>query len=219
MKKKCARAAAELIKNGMTVGFGGGSTVGLLLEEAAAAGLKLQAVTPSMETEELCRSYHIPVLALGAVDRVDIAFDGCDELDHNFCALKSCGGIHTREKLVAAMADKYVILSDESKYFPALPFKFPVAAEVLPAARAYVKQRLETLGAVVTERHCSNKMGLTVTDDGNYLLDAKFLPPADIEAFSQELDAIPGIVGHSLFCGLIAGAVIAGKNDVRVIWK
>ena len=126
MKRTCAKKAFELVKDGMTVGLGGGSTVGFLIEELEAAGTKIWAVTPSQDTMELCIKHHIPVMPLEMIDHVDIAFDGCDELDVELNALKSCGGIHVREKIVAAMATDYVLLGDENKYHDKLEFAYPV---------------------------------------------------------------------------------------------
>ncbi len=217
MKKKCAKEAVKLIKAGMIVGFGGGSTVAYMIAEAADLQLDIQAVTPSMDTKELCRKYKIPVISLSDVDKIDIAFDGCDELDYQLNALKSCGGIHTREKLVAAMAKKYILLADESKFFERLQFEYPVTVEVLPCARSYVKNSLEIIGAKVIERHCANKAGLTITDDGNYLMEAQFKNSEDLKVLDQKLNAMAGIVGHGLFYSIASGAIIAGKEDIRMI--
>ncbi|WP_303168825.1 ribose-5-phosphate isomerase RpiA [[Ruminococcus] lactaris] len=217
MKKKCAEKAAKMIKDGMIVGLGGGSTVGFLIEELAGSGKKIQAVTPSMDTEELCREHGIEVLPLSRIAKIDIAFDGCDELDQNFNALKSCGGIHTREKLVADMAEDYILLADETKYYENLPFAYPVTVEVLPCARSYVKEELQKLGAEVTERHCSNKTGLTVTDDGNYLMEAKFSNVEDAEQLNHALNAMSGVVGHGFFYQVASGAIITGKNEVKIL--
>ena len=214
MKKKCAIEAANTIKDGMVVGLGGGSTVAFLIEELAKSGKQVQAVTPSMNTEELCRKYHISVIPLAMTEKIDIAFDGCDELDYDLNALKSCGGIHTREKLVADMAEQYILLADEAKYYEQLPFDYPVTVEVLPCARAYVKKQLELLGAEVTERMCANKTGLTITDDGNYLMEAKFSEKPDIEKLDVQLNGMSGIVGHGLFYKKAYGAIIAGKEEV-----
>ncbi len=221
MKKKCAIAALNMIKDGMTVGFGGGSTVALLIEEVKNSGMKVTAVTPSMDTKELLVQAGIPVLSTDSVSAVDVAFDGCDEVDESLHALKSCGGIHTREKLIACMAEDYVLLADESKFFTKLPFAYPVCVEVIPSATAYVKARLEALGAEVTLRRCANKTGLTVTDDGNYLMDAKFdgAKVTDPQALNNALDSTPGILGHSLFYGVASKAIIAGKDDIRVVTK
>lgn len=217
MKQQCAKKAVELIKQGMIVGLGGGSTVGFLIQEIESSNLRIQAVTPSMDTEGLCRKHHIPVLPLESVSAIDIAFDGCDELDDQLNALKSCGGIHTREKIVAAMAKDYVLLADEEKQKERLTFSYPVTVEVVRSGRAFVKTRLEALGAVVTERRSSGKSGLTITDDGHYLMEAKFERVEDLEQLATELDAIPGLLEHSLFNGIATKALIAAKDEIYLI--
>lgn len=231
MKQKCAKEAAKMIKDNMIVGFGGGSTVSYLIEEIACSNKKVFAVTPSMDTEEICLAHNIQVLPLSTISEIDIAFDGCDEVDVNLNAIKSCGGIHSREKIVAAMAKKYILLADESKYSKQLQFTYPVTVEVLPSARRYVKKELRKLGADISERHCSNKTGLTITDDGNYLMEAIF----DIETeliqglainsneglriLDQKLNSIAGIVGHGLFYHVASGVIIAGRENARVLMK
>lgn len=219
VKRKCAKEAAKMIKDGMTTGFGGGSTVQYLIEEVALSGKKIRAVTPSMDTEEVCNKYHIPVLSLSHVGHIDIAFDGCDELDRDLNAIKSCGGIHTREKIVAEMAEQYILLADESKFFEQLQFGYPITVEVLPCARTFVREKLEQMGAIVNERHCANKTGLTVTDDGNYLMEAEFKSTSEIEMLNQQLNEIPGLVGHALFYQVGTGAIIAGADDIRILKK
>ena len=115
------------------------------------------------------------------------------------------------------MAEQYILLVDEEKYHETLPFAYPVAVEVLPCARAYVKAKLESLGAEVEERVCANKTGLTITDDGNYLMDARFSKTPDLQKLNEQLNAISGIVGHGLFYRKASKAVIAGKNDIRIV--
>ena len=105
---------------------------------------------------------------------MDIAFDGCDEVDENLRALKSCGGIHTKEKIVAAMAKEYVLLADETKYFDSLPFEYPLTIEVVRSARAFVKKTLTEMGAIVTERKADKMAGLVISDDGHYLMETVF---------------------------------------------
>ena len=122
MKQKCAKRAYEMIQDKMTVGLGGGSTVALLIREIAGGEKQIRAVTPSQDTMDLCVGYGIPVQPLEMTSRIDIAFDGCDEVDRELNALKSCGGIHTREKIMAAMADEYILLADEGKLKEKLEF-------------------------------------------------------------------------------------------------
>ena len=138
MKQKCAEQAFEMIRDKITVGLGGGATVALLIRKIAGSGKQIRAVTPSQDTMELCMEYGIPVQPLEMTERIDIAFDGCDEVDRDLNALKSCGGIHTREKIMAAMADEYILLADENKFREKLEFNFPVTVEVMrPAWRKW----------------------------------------------------------------------------------
>lgn len=217
MKQKCAKQAFEMIEDGMTIGLGGGSTVAFLIKELEQSEKKITAVTPSQDTMELCLLHHIPVNALEITSKIDLAFDGCDELDKNLNALKSCGGIHTREKIVASMADTYILLADEQKYSDTLKFHYPITIEVIRSARSLVKKKLEEMDAVVTERKTSQKAGLVISDDGNYLMEAVFSSVENVELLSKSLDEIPGIVGHSLFYGIAKKAIIVKKDGIDII--
>lgn len=104
MKKRCAQKALAYIQDGMVIGLGGGSTIAHLARFVKESGKQVQIVTPSLETETLCIKLGLPLLPLRQISHVDIAFDGCDEADRQFYALKSGGGIHAREKLIANMA-------------------------------------------------------------------------------------------------------------------
>lgn len=219
MKQKCAEKAFEMIRDKMTVGLGGGATVALLIRKIAGSGKHIRAVTPSQDTMELCMEHGIPVQPLEMTERIDIAFDGCDEVDRDLNAFKSCGGIHTREKIMAAMADEYILLADENKFREKLEFNFPVTVEVLRPARRYVKKYLEKMGAEVTERRADKKTGLVISDDGNYLMEARFPRTDNAKVLSDRLDQIPGIAGHSLFCGIVAKAVIVKEKGIDIIEK
>lgn len=222
MKQKCAQKAFEMIEDGMIIGLGGGSTVALLIEEIEKHQKKVQAVTPSRDTMELCIRHHIPVLPLEMTDSTDLAFDGCDELDRELNALKSCGGIHTREKIAASMAKEYILLADESKWKEQLAFEYPVTLEVIRSAVKYVEKRLIEMGAGLTERRSDKKTGLLVSDDGNYLLEARFKPPVSAEKLALALDRMPGIVDHSLFYHVASKAVIAKSDGIEIVeaaWK
>lgn len=216
MKQKCAQKAFEMVKDGMIVGLGGGSTVALLIQEIANGKKKIQAVTPSQDTLRLCIRYQIPVLPLEMTDTIDLAFDGCDELDDELNALKSCGGIHTREKIVALMAKEYVLLADEGKWSRKLSFAQPVTIEVLRPAVSYVIKCLEQMGAQVIQRRSDGKTGILVSDDGNYLLEARFEHVTQIGKLSEQLDRMMGIAGHSLFYQIAAKAVIAKSDGIVV---
>lgn len=217
MKRKCAKLAYDMIKDGMIVGLGGGSTVALLIEELEKHPKEIKAVTPSNDTLELCLAHHIPLLPLEAVEEVDIAFDGCDEVDEHLHALKSCGGIHTKEKIVAAMAKDYVLLADETKYFHTLPFAYPITIEVIRSARAFVKKKLTDMGAQVKERKADQKAGLVISDDGHYLMEATFSHVEDIEELDMTLNHIPGIVEHGLFTDVVTKAIVTGQDGFKIV--
>ena len=117
MKKRSAKAALELIEDGMVVGLGGGETIGYLVDYLSESHKDVKVVTPSFVTEQACVKAGLNLLPLWSVNHVDLSFDGCDEVDQNMNALKSGGAIHTREKLIASMSDRYILLIDESKYF------------------------------------------------------------------------------------------------------
>ena len=110
MKQLCAKEALKYIKDGMCIGLGGGSTIGYLAEYLAKEERKITVVTPSDDTAELCKNLGLMVLSLEMTAHINIAFDGCDELDKELNALKANGAIHTKEKIIASMAEKYVLL-------------------------------------------------------------------------------------------------------------
>lgn len=219
MKRKSALLAYDMIKDSMVVGLGGGSTVSFLIEEISRRPKEITVVTPSADTMELCLFHHLPLLPLEAVDHVDIAFDGCDEVDAECHALKSCGGIHTREKIVAAMADEYVLLADEAKYHEKLTFSYPVTVEVVRSARSYVKRALTEMGAVVTERKADKKAGMVISDDGHYLMEAAFSQVENVQELNEKLNAIPGIVEHGLFCDVVTKVVVAKQDGFDIIGR
>ena len=129
MKKKCALYASKLVKDGMVVGLSGGSTISYLIDYVK--DKDIQVVTPSAKTALKAQKEGLTVLNTQYVDHVDIAFDGCDEVDSHLNALKSGGGIHTQEKIIASMADEYIVLVDETKFHETLAFQVPVVGNIL----------------------------------------------------------------------------------------
>lgn len=109
-----------------------------------------------------------------SVERVDVAFDGCDEVDEALNALKSGGGIHTKEKLIAPMADDYILLVDDTKFVKKLTFKYPVVLEILQDSLKYVERLVTELGGKPSIRSSSSKDGFTISDNGNLLMDVYF---------------------------------------------
>lgn len=212
MKKKCALYASKLVKDGMVVGLGGGSTISYLIDYVKDKDIKV--VSPSSKTVLLAQKMGLTVLNTQYVDHVDIAFDGCDEVDSHLNALKSGGGIHTQEKIIASMADEYIVLVDESKFHETLAFKVPVVVEVLPKAYSIVKKKIEKLNGNVELRTASNKDGFLMSDEGNILLDVYFDGVQDIRLLNQTLLMMPGVVDTSLFVDILTGMILVNDKGV-----
>lgn len=208
MKEKCASLAAGMIEEGSVVGLGGGATVALLASKIKEQNKKCTIVSPSDATIKLCESLDLEVRPLELTDHIDIAFDGCDELDEDLSALKSTGGIHLKEKIAASLADDYILMADDSKYGKDLSWSHPICLEVLPEARSLVQASLEKDGIQVTTR-------TEKTPAGNYLMDAWVHQPADKNSLNEKLDALPGVLGHSLFRDQASKAIVA-RSDGRV---
>lgn len=212
MKKKCALYASKLVKDGMVVGLGGGSTISYLIDYVKDKDIKV--VSPSSKTVLLAQKAGLTVLNTQYVDHVDIAFDGCDEVDSHLNALKSGGGIHTQEKIIASMADEYIVLVDESKFHETLAFKVPVVVEVLPKAYSVVKKKLEELNGIVEWRSASNKDGFLISDEGNILLDVYFDGVQNIRLLNQTLLMMPGVVDTSLFVDILTEMILVNDKGV-----
>ena len=212
MKKKCALYASKLVKDGMVVGLGGGSTISYLIDYVKDKEIKV--VSPSSKTVLLAQQAGLTVLNTQYVDHVDIAFDGCDEVDLHLNALKSGGGIHTQEKIIASMADEYIVLVDESKFHKTLTFQVPVVVEVLPKAFSIVKKKIEELNGNVLLRTASNKDGFLMSDEGNILFDVYFKNVEDIRLLNQTLLMMPGVVDTSLFVDILTGMILVNDKGV-----
>ena len=219
MRKRCAKEAFKLINNNSIIGLGGGLTISYLVSYIKESNLNVKIVTPSFSTEKLCIENNLNVIPTWSADSIDIAFDGCDEVDLNLNALKSGGGIHTKEKIIASMAKEYVLLVDESKVSKRLTFEKPIVLEILPESLSYVKRQVEALGGKVSMRHSSSKDGLTVSDNGLYLMDAYFDKNniENIEILNNKLRDIIGVLGSSLFYNIATRALVVSESGVRVI--
>ncbi|MEQ8199207.1 MAG: ribose 5-phosphate isomerase A [Clostridiaceae bacterium] len=220
LKRASAKEALKYIKNNTLIGLGGGRTISHMVEYIKERGdLNVKVVTPSAMTEILCVKNGLEVLPVSCVDKVDIAFDGCDEVDWKFNALKSGGGIHTKEKLIGSMAEDYVLLVDDSKYVETLTFRHPVVLETLTESRAYIEKKVRELGGEPALRISSSKDGFTVSDSGNLLMDVEFKNVDDIHKLGRTLKNICGVIETSLFVDVATKVIVAGENGIRVISK
>lgn len=214
-KEACGRRAAEYVEDGMTVGLGTGSTVRhtlLALGERVREGLTLRGVPTSVETEELARELGIPLATLAEVESIDLTIDGADEIDPEFRLTKGGGGALLREKVVASISKREVIVVGRDKLVERLGTTFLLPVEVVPFARPTVARAIARLGATPAVRMADADRPF-VTDNGNEILDAQFPDGiADPETTERELLAIPGVVECGLFLGL-AHVMVVGDED------
>ncbi|MDY6283903.1 MAG: ribose-5-phosphate isomerase RpiA [Hallerella sp.] len=220
LKKAAGVRAANMIESGMTVGLGTGSTAAYMVERLGeriqTEGLKVTAVSTSWSTTLQCRKLGIPLIDLGEASHLDIAIDGADEIDPNKNLIKGRGAAHLLEKIVASMADNYIIIADSGKKVQTLGEKFAVPLEILPNAIGSVTYKVTKLGATLAVRMgAPGKDGPVISDSGNLIADAKFGPIADPAKLDFELNKIPGLLGHGLFIGMANKVILAAPNGLE----
>jgi ribose 5-phosphate isomerase A len=200
-KRMAAEASADLVENGMRVGLGTGSTVAFLLPALADRGLRVRCVATSDETERVGRKLGLAVESFDSLDRLDIAIDGADQVAPDGWLVKGGGGAHTREKIVAAAADRFVVIADSSK--PVDRISAPVPLELSP------------FGVAATLRHLGDSSlrdGSARSPDGGLIADyrGEVGDPADL---AGRLAAIPGVVDHGLFPPEMVSEALIGRGE------
>jgi len=201
-KRIAAAAAAELVEDGMTVGLGTGSTVALLLPALAARGLGgIRCVATSVATEGQARELGLPVEEFDRLERLDIAIDGADQVTPDGWLIKGGGAAHQREKIVAAAADRFVVVADSSKPVEALTPPAPL--ELLAFG---LSSTLARLGAEVELRD------VPASPDGGVIADYRG-EIGDPAALAARLEADPGVSSHGLFPPAMVSEVLIGEGD------
>jgi ribose 5-phosphate isomerase A len=200
-KQAAAEAAATLVADGMTVGLGTGSTVAFLLPALASAKLSIRCVATSVHTRERATELGLDVELVDTLDHLDIAIDGADQVTPDGWLIKGGGGAHTREKIVAASAARFVVVGDSTK--PVEVLHSPVPVELLP------------FGLPATLRELADarvRDGWPLSPDGGVIADyyGSLANPAEVSAW---LSAIPGVVGHGLFEPAFTADVFIGRGD------
>ncbi len=217
-KAVAGRAAADLVPDGAVVGLGTGSTVHFTLlrlaERMRAEGFRILGVPTSIDTERKARELAIPLTTLDDVEVIDVTVDGADEIDPRFDMIKGGGGALLREKVVASITRRQIVVVGPNKLVARLGTTFALPVEVVPFARGTVQRALRRLGADPVQR---TRDGVVVrTDNGNEVLDARFADGiADAAALERAIHAIPGVVESGLFLGL-AHVLVVGHPDGRV---
>jgi ribose 5-phosphate isomerase A len=202
-KKLAAEAAAQLVEDGMRVGLGTGSTVAFLLPALAERGLKgLRCVATSVATEEQARQLGLPVEPFDDLDRLDLAIDGTDEVTPDGWLIKGGGAAHLREKIVAAAAERFVVVGDSSKPVEAL--RGPVPVEVFGFGAA---STLARLGPDVVTRDVPR------SPDGGVIADYRGAMLGDPAELAARLEADPGVAAHGLFPPAMVSELFIGRGN------
>ena len=216
LKIAAAREAVRLVQDGMKLGLGSGSTSELFLAELGErvkGGLRVVGVPTSDKVGALARGYGIPIADLNDVGQLDLAVDGADEIQEGTLALvKGRGGALLREKLVAANANRFCVIADDSKMVTRLAEKQPVPVAVVQFGWQRTAARIAALGGEPVLRMRGDSP--FISDDGLYILDCRFAPIDNPAALDTALKGVLGVVDHGLFVGIAERAVVAGSGGI-----
>lgn len=213
MKQAVAQEALKYVVKGTIIGVGTGSTANFFIDALASMKDDIPgAVASSVATQERLEGHGIKVFDLNEVDAISVYIDGADESDHGLNLIKGGGGALTREKIVAAVAEQFVCIADESKLVDTMG-QFPLPVEVIPMSANYVKRQIiDRIGGTPKLRE-----GF-VTDNGNLILDVEGLSITDPKAMENELNSIVGVVTNGLFANRGANVLLLGtENGVQVV--
>jgi len=199
-KQAAAEAAAELVESGMTVGLGTGSTVAFLLPALARRSIDICCVATSPRTENAARELGIRVEPFGDIERFDVAIDGADQISPDGWLVKGGGAAHTREKLVAIAADRFIVIADSSK--PVEVLRAPIPLELLSFGLHATMRRIGS----VTLRD------VPLSPDGGVIADYHG-DVGDPALLAQQLASTPGVVDHGLFPPEMVATVIIARGD------
>lgn len=214
LKKAVGWAALDYVTPGSIVGVGTGSTAAHFIDALATIKHQIEGAVSSSEASTYkLQQAGIPVFDLNEVDSLPIYVDGADEINGQMQMIKGGGAALTREKIIAAVADKFICIADDSKQVDVLG-RFPLPVEVIPMARSWVARQLVKLGGQPEYRQN------VVTDNGNYILDVHHLQILDPVALEKSINALPGVVTVGLFAARGADvALIGNSTGVKTIKK
>ena len=222
-KELVAFEAAKLVKNGMLIGLGTGSTANYFIEHLAKRqldeGLNINTVASSTISAIKAESCGLKVVSIAQLSHIDLYVDGADEITPNLNLLKGRGQDLVMEKLLATVAKQFVVVADKSKLVKRIGEKFVIPIEVMPNAWKIVKYQLEQHGATGDIRLNAGQDNVALSAQGNYILDMKFPPSADDQALNGLLNAMPGIVEHGVFYGVASQVLVADKGQIEIIQR
>jgi ribose 5-phosphate isomerase A len=212
LKQAVGRAALEYVPDNCIVGVGTGSTANYFIDALATIKGRIQgAVSSSTASVARLKAHGIPVFELNTVDVLPVYVDGADEINRQLQMIKGGGAALTREKIVAAVAEQFICIADESKLVDVLG-KFPLPVEVIPMARSYVARQLVNLGG-----HPAYREGV-LTDNGNIILDVHGLQISEANKLESQINEIVGVVTNGLFAHRRADVLLLGsRKGVQIL--
>ena len=205
--------ALRYVKAGQTLGLGTGRAASAFIRALGASGLKVRGVPTSKASETLGRSVGIPIVTLAEVEKIDIDFDGADEVDPRLNLIKGYGGALVREKIVAASSRRFIVLVGAEKIVHKLGNRGSLPVEVVPFGLTLASKKIKALG--LKPRLRENDGNEYVTDNGNLILDCGVKSIGNPARLERELLAIPGVVGTGLFIGM-ADIVLIAEPSAKI---
>lgn len=224
LKRAAAERAAAIVRDGMKLGLGTGSTAKHFVDvigERVRDGLTVLCIPTSEQTRRQAEGLGIPLTTLDETRQLDVTVDGTDEVDASLNLIKGAGGAQLREKMVAAASHRMIVIADASKRVETLG-ACPLPIEIVRFGVAATRRRIEEAAA---SAGCSGELTLRrtpagtefVTDEGHFILDAHFRRIDQPAALASALSQAPGVVEHGLFIGLCSGAIVASTTGIDIL--
>ena len=222
MKQEVGKAAANLVYSGSIVGLGTGSTTAFTIQflgdRLKSGELKdIVGIPTSFQSEVLAKQYGVPLTTLDAIDHIDIAIDGADEVDPSKNLIKGGGAAHTREKVVDYLANQFIVVVDSGKLVSRLGETFEVPVEIIPMAITPAMQAITKLGGKPEIRMGVKKAGPVITDQGNMVVDVRFDNISDPDNLEKTLNNIPGVLENGIFVNCVDKVLIGEVKDNKPV--
>ena len=217
-KQIAAQEAASRIKDGMVIGIGSGSTVNEMLRFLAkrieAEGIRVSGIPSSLKTERLAKELEIPLTTFAVHQKVDIAIDGTDEVDSNLHLIKGGGGSLVREKMVDMVADKFIVIADQSKMVKRFG-NVAVPVEIVPYGWQATEKRLQQIGCQTNLRYRNGE--IFVSDNQNYIIDCKFNEIKEPARLHESIKRLVGVVETGIFTDMVHETIIVDQGNISVL--
>lgn len=220
-KQRVAEYAVSFVEDGMVVGLGTGSTADCFIESLARkyeSGLQVRVVSSSMVSQLKAQSLGLPLISIDQINELDLYVDGADEVAPDLTLLKGQGADLVKEKILARLSEKFLVLVDESKLVDKIGSKFPVPVEVIPFAWQIVKTELERMNGKAELRRIPGKETPMLSSHGSFILDVGFSHDMNVGELNDQLNDVPGVVEHGIFAELVSGLLIGNEEGITERW-